>query len=272
MKARRLLLGAVFALLTVWQSSGFANSGDVTIKINGGNAAYIGEVNRLEIWVTNDVPLGGMVLPFRTDWQVTYHWTKPYGNVPMSGHRVQEFGDAFTAIGNGFDFGDKNDNVSPDSMVMVGAGFRAPLPAHLTSTKLFDLEFYIDPWQPEVANGLCVDNIQFFPSQPWAFTDSSGLGPDFAPTFQGNANSDVYTPDAPAVCFDVVQRQFVKGDADFSGSLDISDAVYLVSFIFSAGAKPMPFAAGDVNCDQSIDISDVVYLITYIFGNGPAPC
>jgi hypothetical protein len=62
------------------------------------------------------------------------------------------------------------------------------------------------------------------------------------------------------------------GDADASGAWDISDAVYLISFIFSGGAAPAPLQAGDANCDSSVDISDAVYLIAFIFGGGPAPC
>ncbi len=63
------------------------------------------------------------------------------------------------------------------------------------------------------------------------------------------------------------------GDADGSGDINISDAVYLISYIFSGGAAPRPFVSnGDVNCDGAPDISDVVYLINYIFVNGPPPC
>jgi hypothetical protein len=66
----------------------------------------------------------------------------------------------------------------------------------------------------------------------------------------------------PAVC----------GDADGSGSLDISDVVYLLQYIFAGGPAPDPVLTGDVDCSGSVDISDVVYLISYIFAGGPAPC
>ncbi len=63
-----------------------------------------------------------------------------------------------------------------------------------------------------------------------------------------------------------------NGDADNSGSLDISDAVYLIGYIFNSGADPMPVMdAGDANCDGAVDISDVVFLIAYIFNSGPPP-
>lgn len=65
---------------------------------------------------------------------------------------------------------------------------------------------------------------------------------------------------------------FRCGDADGSGSVDISDAVYLIAYIFQGGPTPNPVLAGDADCSQSVDISDAVYLISYIFGGGPAPC
>jgi agmatine deiminase len=65
---------------------------------------------------------------------------------------------------------------------------------------------------------------------------------------------------------------FVCGDADGSGSVDISDAVSLIAYIFSGGPAPNPLTAGDGDCSGSVDISDAVYLIAYIFSGGPAPC
>jgi len=65
---------------------------------------------------------------------------------------------------------------------------------------------------------------------------------------------------------------YICGDADSSGSVDISDAVYLIAYIFGGGPAPDPLAAGDPDCSGSVDISDAVYLIAYIFGGGPVPC
>jgi hypothetical protein len=62
------------------------------------------------------------------------------------------------------------------------------------------------------------------------------------------------------------------GDFDGSGSINISDIVYVIRHIFSGGFVPIDSHAGDVNCDGSCDISDIVYLLAYIFSGGPAPC
>jgi sugar lactone lactonase YvrE len=65
---------------------------------------------------------------------------------------------------------------------------------------------------------------------------------------------------------------YVCGDANGDKAIDISDAVFLIAFIFSGGAAPNPLVSGDANCDLAVDISDAVYLIGYIFTGGLAPC
>jgi hypothetical protein len=70
----------------------------------------------------------------------------------------------------------------------------------------------------------------------------------------------------------MLAQVYVCGDASGDGTVDISDAVYLISYIFSGGSAPAPLLAGDANCDLTVDISDAVYLISYIFSGGPAPC
>ncbi|MBK7092615.1 MAG: dockerin type I repeat-containing protein [bacterium] len=61
------------------------------------------------------------------------------------------------------------------------------------------------------------------------------------------------------------------GDADGSGSITISDAVFLISYIFGGGAAPNPTCNGDADGSGAITISDAVFLISYIFGGGPTP-
>jgi hypothetical protein len=62
------------------------------------------------------------------------------------------------------------------------------------------------------------------------------------------------------------------GDVDGSGSVNIADAVYMISYIFGHSAPPQDPWGGDIDCDLSATIADVVYLIEYIFAGGPRPC
>ncbi len=73
------------------------------------------------------------------------------------------------------------------------------------------------------------------------------------------------TPSDPSQCY-------ICGDADASSQVTISDAVYLINYIFGGGPAPNPTLSGDANCDNVITISDAVYLVNYIFSGGAPPC
>ncbi len=62
------------------------------------------------------------------------------------------------------------------------------------------------------------------------------------------------------------------GDADGSRQVDITDAVFLINYIFGGGAPPPKPVSADVTCNGRIDITDAVYLINYFFANGAVPC
>jgi subtilisin family serine protease len=62
------------------------------------------------------------------------------------------------------------------------------------------------------------------------------------------------------------------GDVNGSGSINVSDAVYLINYIFVEGPPPVQYMIGDANCDGDTNISDVVVIINYVFLDGHAPC
>ncbi len=65
---------------------------------------------------------------------------------------------------------------------------------------------------------------------------------------------------------------YICGDANSSGSVSISDVVFLINYIFAGGAAPSPVARGDANCSGNVNISDAVFLVNFIFSGGPKPC
>lgn len=62
------------------------------------------------------------------------------------------------------------------------------------------------------------------------------------------------------------------GDADGDLLVNVTDAVFIIQYIFNGGAAPDPLSIADVNCDGLVNITDAVYLVAYIFGGGPIPC
>ena len=62
------------------------------------------------------------------------------------------------------------------------------------------------------------------------------------------------------------------GDANGDATVNVGDAVFLISYVFLGGASPDPLDAGDANCDGNVNVGDAVYLINHIFKGGPGPC
>ena len=89
---------------------------------------------------------------------------------------------------------------------------------------------------------------------------------------------DPYSPDPMAVSTEdgwifQVGPDYLFGDANNDGTVNIADVVYIVNYLFIDGPEPVPlWIVGDVTCDMIVNIADVVYLVNYLFLNGPEPC
>ena len=73
-------------------------------------------------------------------------------------------------------------------------------------------------------------------------------------------------------------------DVNGDGSRDLSDAIYLLAWLFQGGLIPAPFCTepgpkelgcarekGNTNGDEARDLSDVVWLLAFLFQGGPEP-
>jgi hypothetical protein len=72
--------------------------------------------------------------------------------------------------------------------------------------------------------------------------------------------------------FQKFREGFICGDVNIDSIVDVSDAVYIINYVFIGGNQPIPMESGDVNCDETVDVSDAVWIINYVFVGGPAPC
>lgn len=61
------------------------------------------------------------------------------------------------------------------------------------------------------------------------------------------------------------------GDANFSGTCNVGDVVFLIAYIFKGGEAPKVMNWADANADCTVNVADAVYLIAYIFKSGPPP-
>ncbi|MCK4462434.1 MAG: dockerin type I repeat-containing protein, partial [candidate division Zixibacteria bacterium] len=69
----------------------------------------------------------------------------------------------------------------------------------------------------------------------------------------------------------VVMGGHIPGDVTRDGSVDISDLLYIIDFMFRDGPAPVFAPSADVNGDCVVDITDLVYLVDYFFTGGAAP-
>jgi len=96
----------------------------------------------------------------------------------------------------------------------------------------------------------------------WEFDTGGSIDYEWPMFMYDSRNTGCYKCDENYLC----------GDADGNGFINIADATYLIAYIFGGGSAPNPLFAGDADGNEKVNIADVVYLIAYIFGGGPAPC
>lgn len=68
----------------------------------------------------------------------------------------------------------------------------------------------------------------------------------------------------------IIIANYLRGDANTNGVINILDATFIISFLFKGGPAPDVYA-GDANGSGNINILDATYLISYLFKNGPPP-
>jgi hypothetical protein len=154
----------------------------------------------------------------------------------------------FDAADNAFVAGTLVNNVTGSDLLVVKlAPDRRELWSHLYNTPIADLE---------LATGLAVDRRG----------DLYVAGP----SFQRGRGLDYTTlknviPDAPF--------SFLRGDCNGDLDVNLTDAVFLLVYNFTGGAKPSCLAACDANGDGGIrgQLSDALYILNYSFRGGLAP-
>ena len=66
---------------------------------------------------------------------------------------------------------------------------------------------------------------------------------------------------------------YLCGDANDDGVVNVSDAVFIINYVFIPGSPtPDPLCIADANGDSVVNVSDAVYIINYVFIPGsPEP-
>jgi len=89
----------------------------------------------------------------------------------------------------------------------------------------------------------------------------------------GDNLTDCDDPDClaiPGAC-PVVGERFVRGDSNSSGTIDLTDGVVTLNFLFIGGPPPACMDAADTDGNNQIVISDAVITFSYLFTGGARP-
>ncbi len=66
-------------------------------------------------------------------------------------------------------------------------------------------------------------------------------------------------------------QSFIRGDANSDNHYDISDAIFLLHYLFLGGRAPQCLDPADTNDDGKVNITDAIYIINDLFLDGPPP-
>lgn len=254
------------------------------------NSVFIGSMSALPgessvivgVYITNDVPLMGMVLPFEFR-QVTEGayitnsvtlTLAPGGRVAQSGltdFTIQNYyptpedvntcsgpiSHTFTDIGS-VDF------VSPDGVSWTGNSFLSPAlfagsdGAPGGPTPSFLLTFDVTN-----TDGIFEIDTCCIGTSGLVFVRDGTAQPIY-PSF----TKGVVTIGTGSCCVGPM-----RGDINGDGSelIDIADLVHLISFMFQGGPPPICDDEGNIDGLEGIDMSDLVMLIDYMFLGGAPP-
>lgn len=68
-----------------------------------------------------------------------------------------------------------------------------------------------------------------------------------------------------------VEKEFLRGDSDGNGRVEITDSVFILNYLYQAGKAPTCMDAADANDNGRIDQADADYILSYLFKGGAAP-
>lgn len=83
------------------------------------------------------------------------------------------------------------------------------------------------------------------------------------------SNSNIFT--AKVIDEKSEKCNFLRGDSDNSGSVDLTDPVYVLNYLFRGAQPPKCLDAADANDDGNLDITDAVYILNYLFQGSQEP-
>ena len=71
---------------------------------------------------------------------------------------------------------------------------------------------------------------------------------------------------------EIKAMEIICGDANGDKDLNVTDAVYIINYIFVPGSpEPDPLCSANANGSTGVNVADAVYIINFVFAGGDAP-
>ncbi|MGE4632768.1 MAG: HYR domain-containing protein [Planctomycetota bacterium] len=166
---------------------------------------------------------------------------------------------------------DVNDNASTHDLLIIVSDTESPqivnlpspiflTPDSVTCTAVAD---WLEPdFIDNCPGGSIATSMASGSTFPVGSTDVMVTATDEA----GNTTTESFT-----VTVESCETSFLRGDTNDDGSFDISDAIYILGYVFSGAAEPACLDALDENDDGFVQIADAIYHFNALFLGGPLP-
>jgi len=207
---------------------------------------YVGKQDTISVGIINDENLRGFAFALEWDGDAILEYTDEIFNAPRLS------ADVFL---NYYEC-NQDDMVNPDTMYAATWSYS---------------EFNIPPGREAVLNFVVIPqstgNLSFRFVGYYTHPTVLSIG---AESMLVTENKEAILPVIAGG--NIVVEPYLCGDTNRDGLVNISDAIWIVNYVFAGGDPPMPYEAGDANCDSVVGISDAVYIINYVFAGGNVPC
>jgi hypothetical protein len=131
----------------------------------------------------------------------------------------------------------------------------------------------IPPYTWEHVSGQFPYGTTFDPNDPPNLSGYPNYASDFCFQMRVYDSSDPALADTASFYVTVMADEtYTCGDVNDDEIINVSDAVFIINYIFLGGDPPDPLESGDCNCDNKTNITDAVWIITYVFSGGRQPC
>jgi PKD repeat protein len=203
------------------------------------DSAFAGEQVVMSVDVVNSQQLSRLVIPFR------------YETAPLMGMSFDS-----VTLGTRTSYFEELQYLTYD-------------PSH----KKFTVELVADSGggSPSLATGSGEVLKIFFTTDPYAFGDLTNEVDTIKDVYSLELTSGTLSYEPVFYSGTIGTKAVIRGDANYSQSINVADIAYMVDYLFGSGPPPVTIQSGDAEFDYVINVSDIMYLVEYLFGSGPPP-